>query len=157
MMKRALASIAVAALLAAPALAQPPVSVEGAVKVEGIAPEKVLGAIDTDALVDGEASVTTQPAGQPPEAKTQVIVETEVEETPTAIVETKTEVIQPVSERPAVDPANPIAPEVQAVVEAKARYTTADLVKAQHEAILATPPSMPTTIITTTTTTPKPQ
>lgn len=155
MTKRALATVAAAALLAAPAFAQPPVAVEGNVRVEGVAPEKVLGAIDTEKLVDGEATVAATATQQPPAPDTNVIVETEVTETPTAVVETKTEVIKPVSGRPTLDPANPIAPEVQAVVKAKQSYTTADLVKAQNEAVMATPVSKPTTVIKTTTTIPK--
>lgn len=150
-MKLALASVALAAALAAPALAQPPVSTEGSVKVEGVAPDKVLGAIDTTQLVDGVATAEAQP----PQPKTTVTVETQVDETPTATVETKTEVIAPVSDRPALDPANPIAPEVQALVEDKPSYTTKDIAQAQLAAVLATPPSIPTTVITTTTTTPK--
>lgn len=151
-MKLAIASVAVAVVLAAPAFAQPPaVSTEGSVKVEGVAPEKVLGAIDTTQLVEGSATVEAQP----PTPKTQVTVETEVDETPTATIETKTEVIEPVSDRPSLDPANPIAPEVQALVEEKPRYTTKDIAQAQLAAVLATPPSIPTTVITTTTTTPK--
>lgn len=159
-MKRILASAALAALLAAPAFAQQPptdtvpsssVTAEGSVRVEGVAPDKVLGAIDTTELVDG----ATSPAGQPPQPKTQVTVETKVDETPTATIETKTEVIEPVSDRPPLDPSNPIAPEVKAVVVGKARYTTEDLADAQLAAVLATPISVPTTVITTTTTTPK--
>ena len=84
-----------------------------------------------------------------------MIIDTTVKETPSATVETTTEVIAPVSGRPELDAEHPIAPEVQAVVDAKKNYTTADIVKAQHEAMLATPVSEPTTIITTTTTTPK--
>lgn len=150
-MKLALASVALAAVLAAPALAQPPVATEGSVKVEGVAPEKVLGAIDTTQLVDGAATADAEP----PTPKTQVTVETEVQETATATIETKTEVIEPVSDRPALDSANPVAPEVQALVEDKPSYTTKDIAQAQLAAVLATPPSMPTTTITTTTTTPK--
>lgn len=94
-------------------------------------------------------------AATAPQPATAVTVETEVTETPTATIETTTEIVQPVSDRPALDPANPRAPEVQAVVESKKNYTTADIVKAQHEAMLATPISEPTTITTTTTTTEK--
>lgn len=159
-MKRALLSVAVAALLASPAIAQPPTvetEAEGNVKIEGIAPEKVLGAIDTSQLVDEQPADTAEPSAEGvPEARTQVTVDTSIQETPTAIVETKTEVIAPVSDRPALDPANPIAPEVQALVTSKARYTTEDIAKAQLAAVLATPASIPTTTITTTTTTPKP-
>lgn len=156
-MKRALLSAAAAALLAATAFAQPPTveaEAEGNVKIEGIAPEKVLGAIDTEKLVDAEKSTpaTATDAKLPP---TQVTTGTTVRETPTTVVELTTEVIAPVKVRPALDPENPIAPEVKAVVEAKGNYTTADLVRAQHEAVLATPVSVPTTIIRTTTTTPK--
>ena len=147
-MKRILASAALAAILSAPAFAQQPptdtvpsssVTAEGSVRVEGVAPDKVLGAIDTKALVDGAKA----PDAEPPAAKTQVTVET------------KTEVIEPVSDRPTLDPSNPIAPEVKAVVDGKARYSTDDLAQAQLAAVLATPASIPTTVITTTTTTPK--
>jgi len=157
-MKRALVSVAVAALLAAPAIAQPPtVEAEGGVKVQGIAPEKVLGAIDTTQLVGGQPTETAQPAEiGAPEPRTEVTVDTSVRETATAVVETRTEVIAPVSDRPEIDRANPIAPEVQALVSEKPRYSTADIARAQLAAVLATPPSMPTTTITTTTTTPKP-
>jgi hypothetical protein len=159
-MKRILASVALAAILAAPAFAQQPptdtvpsssVTAEGSVRVEGVAPDKVLGAIDTKELVDGATST----AAQPPQPKTQVTVETKVDETSTATIETKTEVIEPVSDRPTLDPSNPIAPEVKAVVDGKTRYTTEDIAEAQLAAVLATPASVPTTVITTTTTTPK--
>jgi hypothetical protein len=160
-MKRALVSVALAALLAAPALAQqPPAEVDAeakaAVKVEGVAPEKVLGAIDTSKLVDEQPPESAPPESGAPEARTSVTVDTSVRETPTAVVETTTEVIAPVSTRPALDPANPIAPEVQALVDQKPRYTTKDIAEAQLAAVLATPASIPTTTITTTTTTPKP-
>lgn len=155
-MKLAIAAVALAAVLAAPALAQPPaVSTEGSVKVEGVAPEKVLGAIDTTQLVDAATSAGAQPPAEASKPKTQVTVETAVQETATATIETKTEVIEPVSDRPALDPDNPIAPEVKAVVDGKARYSTDDLAQAQLAAVLATPTSIPTTVITTTTTTPK--
>lgn len=94
-------------------------------------------------------------ATEAPQPEKSVTIDTTVEDTPSATVETTTEVIEPVSGRPALDEEHPIAPEVQAVVDAKKNYTTADIVKAQHEAMLATPVSEPTTIITTTTTTPK--
>lgn len=161
-MKRALVSVALAALLAAPAIAQqPPAEVDAeakaAVQVEGIAPEKVLGAIDTSKLVEGQpAEDAAPPESGAPEARTSVTVDTTVSETPTAVVETTTEVIAPVSTRPALDPSNPIAPEVKALVSEKPRYTTEDIAKAQLAAVLATPASVPTTTITTTTTTPKP-
>jgi len=162
-MKLLLASSALAiAFAVAPAYAQqpqsPPVSAtEGSVKVEGVAPSQVLGAIDTEKLTDkAEANAVAATDAQPPEAKTQVTVDTQVEKRADATVETKTEVITPVSGRPALDPENPIAPEVQAIVEKKKRYTTADIVAAQLEAIRNTPPVSPTTTITTTTTTPAP-
>lgn len=90
-----------------------------------------------------------------PQPSTAVSVETDIVDTPTATIETTTEIATPVSDRPALDPANPRAPEVQAVVTAKKNYTTADIAKAQHDAMLATPISQPTTITTTTTTIPK--
>jgi hypothetical protein len=172
-MKLLLASSALAiAFAVAPAYAQqpqqvsPPVTAEstaeGSVKVEGVAPSQVLGAIDPTKLTDkAEAEAATATDAQPqeaktPEAKTQVTIDTQVEQRADATVETKTEVITPVSGRPALDPDNPIAPEVQAVVEKKKRYTTADIVAAQLEAIRNTPPVSPTTTITTTTTTPAP-
>lgn len=152
-MKSILVSATFAAILAAPAIAQPPsVTSEGNVAVEGVSPEKVLGAIDTGRLISEQpvADKATIPAG-----KTQVTIDTKVEETPTAIIETTTETITPVSDRPALDPANPIAPEVQALVESKPNYTTKDIAEAQLAAVLATPPAAPTTIVTTTRTTPK--
>lgn len=125
-------------------------------RVEGIAPDKVLGAIDTTQLVEGAATAQTSPEAEPPQPSTQITVQTTVSETPTATIETKTEVIAPVADRPALDPANPIAPEVQAVVADKSNYTTEDIAQAQLAAVLASPTSIPTTTITTTTTTPKP-
>lgn len=102
------------------------------------------------------SSALAQPPGTaPPQPQTAVSVDTHVTETPTATIETTTETVTPVSTRPAVDPANPIAPEVHAVVAAKKNYTTADIARAQYEAMLATPASAPTTVVTTTTTTPK--
>lgn len=153
-MKSLLATAAAAALLAAvPAFAQPPTVVtEGNVRVEGVAPEKVLGAIDPQKIAEDTQPVETADA---PVAATSVTVETKVEDTATARVETTTEVITPISTRPELDAANPIAPEVQAVVKANARYTTADIAAAQLAAVLATPASTPTTIVTTTRTTPK--
>ena len=99
---------------------------------------------------------TTLAAPEAPKPNTTVVIDTEVRETPAATVETTTEIITPVSDRPALDPNNPIAPEVKALVDSKKSYTTADIAKAQHEAMLATPISQPTTIVTTTTTTPRP-
>lgn len=157
-MKYAFASAALAAIFAAPAIAQPPTTTtEGNLRVEGIAPEKVLGAIDTEKLVNEPAPEATAPPtiAEAPAAKTSVTIDTDVRETPTAVVETTVATVAPVSTRPALDPANPIAPEVQAVVAAKKNYTTKDLAAAQLAAVLATPPSTPTTTITTTTTTPK--
>jgi hypothetical protein len=170
-MKLLLASSAIAiAFAVAPAHAQqpqqPPVAAEtptdSSVKVEGVAPAQVLGAIETDKLTDkaqaeATASVAAQPADeQPPENKQQVTVDTKVEQRADATVETKTETITPVSGRPALDPDNPIAPGVQEVVAKKKRYTTADIVAAQLEAIRNTPVVEPSTTITTTTTTPAP-
>jgi hypothetical protein len=170
-MKLLLASSAIAiAFAVAPAYAQqpqqPPVAAEataeGSVKVEGVPPAQVLGAIETDKLTDkaqaeAAASAAAQPADeQPPENKQQVTVDTKVEQRADATVETKTETITPVSGRPALDPDNPIAPEVQEVVAKKKRYTTADIVAAQLEAIRNTPVVEPSTTITTTTTTPAP-
>jgi hypothetical protein len=170
-MKFLLASSAIAiAFAGSPAYAQqpqqasPPVtaesSTEGAVKVEGVEPSKVLGAIDTEKLAKEDAAdetASTQAADQqPPENKPHVTVDTKVEQRADATVETKTETITPVSGRPALNPDNPIAPEVQEVVAKKKRYTTADIVAAQLEAIRNTPPVEPTTTITTTTTVPAP-
>lgn len=155
-MKYLLATTAAAVAFAVfPAVAQPPAAettADGNVTVEGIAPSKVLGAIDTSKLVDQPPAPAT---GTLPQPRTEVTVATEVTETPTATIEKRTEVITPVSDRPAVNPENPIAPEVKAVVSGQARYTTADLVKAQHEAMLNTPASAPTKVITTTTVNPK--
>lgn len=126
-MKTLLATAALAALFAAPALAQPPSNTA--------APAP---------------TVTDAPPNTPLVLKNTVIADT-----PEATVEKTTEAIVPISQRPALDPANPIAPEVKAVVASKKHYTTADLAEAQLAAVLATPASEPTTIITTTTTTPK--
>jgi len=155
-MKSILVSAALASVFAvAPALAQPPTGVtEGNVRIEGIAPEKVLGAIDTSKLAEDAEPVETAEADTPT-AATSVTVETKVEETATARVETTTEVITAVSTRPELDASNPIAPEVQALVKAKANYTTEDIAAAQLAAVLATPASTPTTTVTTTRTTPK--
>lgn len=149
-MKLLLASSAIAIAFAAmPAHAQQSPPNEGSVRVEGVSPAQVLGAIDTEKLTDKAAAAT-----EPPKADTQVTVDTKVEQQADATVETRTETITPVSGRPALNPENPIAPEVQAVVEKKRRYTTADIVAAQLEAVRNTPPTEPTTTITTTTTTP---
>jgi len=163
-MKLILASSALAAVLfVAPAFAQqakPEISheKEGTLTVQGVEPSKVLGAIDTSKLTDshtGSAEASVQVAQQdPPPAKSSVTVETTSEQTPTAKIDTTTEVITPVSGRPALDPVHPIAPEVQAVVNTKKHYTTKDIVMAQLEAVRNTPVTAPTTVITTTTTTP---
>jgi hypothetical protein len=163
-MKFLFASSALAAAFAiAPAYAQqapkPPVTAEstteGTVTVEGVEPSQVLGAIDTSKLVDQPAPADEQPQVQA-QAKTQVTVDETTVQTADAKIETKVETITPVSDRPKVDPETPIAPEVQAVVESGKKYTTADIVLAQLEAIKNTPPVNPTTTITTTTTTPTP-
>jgi len=152
-MKSVLVSATLAAILAAPALAQPPsTTTEGNLTVEGVSPEKVLGAIDTEKLIDETPPTETADLPQP---RTQVNVDTTVRETPTAVIETTTETITPVSDRPELDPDNPIAPEVHAVVQSKPNYTTQDLAAAQLAAVLATPAAAPTTVVTTTTTTPK--
>ena len=114
-----------------------------------VAPAYALQPPTTNETVD--SALTTEA----PQPEKSVIIDTTVKETPSATVETTTEVIAAVSGRPELDAEHPIAPEVQAVVDSKKNYTTADIVKAQHEAMLATPVSEPTTIITTTTTTPK--
>ncbi|MDP3739767.1 MAG: hypothetical protein Q8R02_20435 [Hyphomonadaceae bacterium] len=165
-MKFLLASSALAAAFAiAPAYAQqtpkPPITAEsatqGTVTVEGIEPSQVLGAIDTSKLVDQPAPADEQPQVQAQaQAKTQVTVDETTVQTADAKVETKVETITPVSGRPTLDPETPIAPEVQAVVDSGKKYTTADIVLAQLEAIKNTPPVNPTTTITTTTTTPTP-
>lgn len=161
-MRFLLASSAIAiAFAVAPAYAQQSPLTEGSVKVQGVPPSQVLGAIDPAQLTDkaqaeAAATTTTTVSSPPPEAKTQVTVDTKVEQRADATVETRTEVITPVSGRPALDPDNPIAPEVQAVVDKKKRYTTADIVAAQLEAMRNTPVTRPTTTITTTTTTPAP-
>ena len=159
-MKHILASVAMASLFTVHAYAQPPETTpapEAGVAVEGIDPAKVLGAIDPTKLVEGaDQSSTVTTAQTPPPANTPLVLpKTTVEETPEAIVERTSETIIPVSNWPAVDDDNPIAPEVQAVVDSKPRYTTADLANAQLATVLATPASEPTTTITTTRTTPK--
>jgi hypothetical protein len=159
-MKLLLASSAIAIAFAAiPAHAQQSPPSEGSVRVEGVSPAQVLGAIDTQKLTDKAAadvnqSATTTVVAEPPKVDTQVTVDTKVEQRADAVVETRTETITPVSGRPELNPENPIAPEVQAVVEKKRRYTTADIVAAQLEAVRNTPTTEPTTTITTTTTTP---
>lgn len=136
-----LASAALAAILAAgAAYAQPPSTTDEA------------PAHDTTA---SQGDVAVEPTVTAPASTTAVTVDKTVVDTEGNTVETTTEVIAQVSDRPDLNPTNPIAPEVQAVVDAKANYTTADLANAQLAAVLATPPSTPTTIITTTRTTPK--
>jgi hypothetical protein len=113
-----------------------------------------------DSTVEGHAAVQLdQPAPDQavaPKPKTSVTIETDVEQTTTAKVETRKETIVPVSDRPALNPENPIAPEVAAVATSGRKYTTQDIVLAQLEAIKNTPITEPTTTITTTTTTPAP-
>jgi hypothetical protein len=135
-MKLALASAALAAVLAAPALAQQPPATT-------MAPPVAAGSVRASINADA------------PQAKTEVTVDTSVEETATATIETKTETITPV-QTAQLDPENPIAVEVQAVVSGKPRYTTKDIAQAQLDAVLAAPASIPTTTITTKTTTLKP-
>ncbi len=135
-MKLALASAALAAVLAAPAVAQQPPATT-------MAPPVAAGSVRASVNADA------------PQAKTEVTVDTSVEETATATIETKTETITPV-QTAQLDPENPIAVEVQAVVSGNARYTTKDIVQAQLDAVLAAPASIPTTTITTKTTTLKP-
>lgn len=137
-------------------MAQPPTvqsSTEGAVTVQGIEPSRVLGAIDTSKLVNQPPP--TEQTAEAPKAKTSLTVDTDTRQTAQAKIETRTEVIAPISDRPALDPDHPIAPEVK-VAASKRHYTTADLVKAQHAAMMATPVSEPTKVIVTTTTTPNP-
>lgn len=165
-MKFLLASSALAAAFAiAPAYAQEvPITkpaaeatAEGTVTVQGVEPSKVLGAIDTKQLVEQPAPTDEKDqTAQAPAPKTQVTVDETTIQTADAKVETKVETITPVSGRPAVDPETPISAEVQAVVDSGKKYTTADIVTAQLEAMKNTPPVNPTTTITTTTTTPTP-
>jgi hypothetical protein len=89
-----------------------------------------------------------------PKAKSNVTVETNIQQTPSATVETRIETITPVSDRPKLDPETPIAPEVQAVASSGKKYTTQDIVLAQLEAVKKTPISEPVTTITTTKSTP---
>jgi hypothetical protein len=158
-MKSALLTAALAAVLATPAFAQPPTTTEQGVIVQGVSPEKVLGAIDTEKLAQDQGAAppveAADEAADLPSSKTQVTVDTTVEQTQTATVETTTETITPVSDRPAMDFDNPIAPEVHALVKAKPNYTTKDIAEAQLAAVLATPASAPTTTVTTTPTTPR--
>jgi hypothetical protein len=179
-MKFLLTSSALVAVLAlAPANAQQPppqpaappavsAEKEGKLTVQGVEPSKVLGAIDTEKLTDqgqarteAQATAETETAAkaeataQPASGK-KVTVDTETTQTADAKVEVTTETVTPVSGRPALDPDHPIAPEVQAVVDSKKRYTTADIVMAQLEAIRNTPVVEPTTVTTTTTVTPNP-
>jgi hypothetical protein len=163
-MKLLLASSALAAAFAiAPACAQQapspkPATVEstteGSVTVQGIEPSRVLGAIDTEKLTDEGKTDVTVTSESPPPNQAEVTAVTTVEKTQAAEVETRTEVITPVSGRPTLDPENPIAPEVAAVVNSGRKYTTQDIVLAQLEAIRNTPVTEPTTVITTKTTTP---
>jgi hypothetical protein len=154
-----------AALVVAPAYAQqsPPKpatgdsATTGTVTVQGVEPSKVLGSIDTSKLVD-EPAVTADAqvavTSEPPTPKSAISVDTSTRQTADAIIDTKTEVITPVSDRPKLDPSNPIAPEVLAVANSGKKYSTKDIVLAQLEAIKATPVTTPTTTITTTVTTP---
>jgi hypothetical protein len=165
-MKTLLVSSALAAVLAvAPAYAQQspskPATVDsqtqGTVTVQGVEPSKVLGAIDTDKLVDqppAEDEAKVAETSQVPPPKAAVSVDTSTKQTADATIDTKTEVITPVSDRPKLNPDNPIAPEVLAVANSGKRYTTKDIVLAQLEAMKKTPVSEPTTVITTTITTP---
>ena len=166
-MKLLLASSALAAVLVvAPAFAQqvssPTISheKEGTLTVQGVEPSKVLGAIDTQKLTDANVNASSETAVQvssqqePPPNKTSVTVDSTTQQTADARIDTTTEVIKPVSDRPKLDETHPIAPEVQAVVDTKKRYTTKDIVMAQLEAVRKTPVTEPTTVITTTTTTP---
>jgi hypothetical protein len=133
-MKNHLASAVMALLFAAPAYAQPP---------------------ETAGTPKARLAVEGATQAEPPTSTPQVVSKTTVVETPSATVEQTTETIIPISDRTALNPENPIAPEVQAVVASKKNYTTADLANAQLAAVLATPASEPTTTITTTRTTPK--
>jgi hypothetical protein len=163
-MKFLLASSALAAAFAvAPAYAQQapspkPATVEsttqGSLTVQGVEPSKVLGAIDTEKLIGEADTNVTVTSESPPLNKAEVSEVTTIERTEAAKVETKTEVITPVSGRPTLDPENPISPEVAAVVNSGRKYTTQDIVLAQLEAMRNTPITEPTTVITTTTTTP---
>jgi hypothetical protein len=164
-MKTLLVSSALAAVLAvAPAYAQqsPPTSAtadsatQGTVTVQGVEPSKVLGAIETDKLVDqppAEQDKVAETSEVPP-PKAAISVDTSTKQTADATIDTKTEVITPVSDRPKLNPDNPIAPEVLAVANSGKKYSTQDIVLAQLEAMKKTPVSEPTTVITTTTTTP---
>lgn len=157
-MKNHLALAAIVALFAAPSYAKPPAETtaapEAGISVQGVDPAKVLGAIDPEKLATTEASADVV-ATAPPSNTPLVVSKTTVQETPDATVEQTTETIIPISNRPAIDPENPIAAEVQAVVNSKKHYTTADLANAQLAAVIATPASEPTTTIVTTRTTPK--
>lgn len=155
-MKRMLIATTSAAVLAfAPAFAQqvtaPPADAptatvdaetQGSLKIEGVEPSKVLGAIDTSKLVD------EQPAPQA-EAQAEATVDADIDVATST--ETEDSDVQ-VAAAGDIEVAGELPMEVAAVV-ADGSYTTEDLVTAQLEAVQASP-AAGETITTTVTTTP---
>lgn len=168
-MKLLAATTALSAVLAcSPAFAQqsPPAptpeanATEGTLKVEGIAPSKVLGAIDTKKLVQEESAA---------DAKVEVQSTAEVKPEPQAPL-AKTADAQGVTQVP--DPADKTHSDTQSAATADVgvdtgklpvevaaaisdgKYTTKDLVQAQLSALESAPPLVQPVITTTVTTQP---
>jgi hypothetical protein len=149
-------------------------SAEGSLTVQGVQPSQVLGAVDTEKLVDDAAEAKAETSAtaeaQPPEnadaeTETAETEEADPEATATATAEAEgratvdsaaveTDAAAVGTQTATLSPDAPIAEEVQAVVE-KGDYTTEDIVLAQLEAIRNAPVVEPTTV-TTTVTTPAP-
>lgn len=159
---------------AAPESTAPAASADGELTVQGVEPSRVLGAVDTEELVEDAAEAKAETSAtaeaQPPENAAEETETAETEEadpeasaTATAEAEGRatvdsaavdTEAAAVGTQTATLSPDAPIAEEVQAVVE-KGDYTTEDIVLAQLEAIRNAPVIEPTTT-TTTTTTPAP-
>jgi hypothetical protein len=87
-----------------------------------------------------------------PDGKAKVTVETDVQRTPGAVVETRTETIAPIVD--AAKAQSNVTPELTAVITSGRKYSATDIATAQLEALRNSGSVQKTTTITTTTTTP---
>jgi hypothetical protein len=151
-MKLVLATTALAAAMAfTPAYAQEasgqrasPPSNDGAVRVEGIKPSKVLGAIDTEKLTTESLQKSSQDQAGPPLSIPE-------KTTSVTTIETPAETAKPMVNIASVNV--PLPQEVASVAE-KGKYSTKDLVNAQLMAMNNAPPLKQPVINTTTITYP---
>jgi hypothetical protein len=116
---------------------------DGSVKVEGVKPSKVLGAIDTEKLVKPGSTETSSQEGAPLSIPTKT--------TSVTTIETPPETAKPMVNIASV---NVPLPQEVASVASNGKYSTKDLVNAQLMAMNTAPPIQQPVINTTTITYP---